>query len=222
MSVAENIKKYRALVPSGVEIVAVSKFHPDSLIMEAYEAGQRLFGESRVQEFVMKYDQLPKDIKWHFIGHLQTNKAKQLIGKTSMIESVDSVKLIELLEKESAATGVVTDVLLQIHVAQEEAKFGFYPEEILDLIGKAPISELKNVRVCGLMGMATNTEDYHRVREDFKKLHSLYEVIKATCMKDNPDFKYLSMGMSGDWQMAVDEGSNIVRIGSAIFGERHY
>ena len=218
--VAENIRKFRALVPEDVEIVAVSKFHPAEMIMEAYDAGQQLFGESRVQEFLEKEKELPKDIRWHFIGHLQTNKVKHIIGKTSLIESVDSDRLLELIDRESVKAGVVTDILLQVHVAAEEAKFGFYPEELHALISGGTIRDLKATKICGLMGMATNTDDETRVKSDFRKLHDLFEEIKKEYHEELPQFTRLSMGMSGDWPLAVEEGANIVRIGSAIFGER--
>ena len=221
IDIERNLERIRALVPSGVEIVAVSKFHPAEMVMEAYNAGQRHFGESRVQEFIQKEKELPKDISWHFIGHLQTNKVKPLIGKTFLIESVDSERLLSLIDKESEAAGVVTQVLLQVHVAQEEAKFGFYPEELLDFFDREGYKAYKSARICGLMGMATNTDDVARVKEDFHKIHSLFETISK---KDEPElssFNYLSMGMSGDWPVAVEERANIVRIGSAIFGERN-
>ena len=221
MNIADNIRKFRELVPADVEIVAVSKFHPASMIMEAYEAGQTTFGESRVQEFLEKEEALPKEIKWHFIGHLQTNKVRQIIGKTTLIESVDSERLLELIQKESEKAGVLTDVLLQVHVAEEEAKFGFYPEELRDYLRSGNYRLLKSVRICGLMGMATNTEDERRIRKDFVALHDLFEEIKGDPALGLKHFTRLSMGMSGDWQLAVKEGSNIVRIGSAIFGDRN-
>ncbi|MCH5225893.1 MAG: YggS family pyridoxal phosphate-dependent enzyme [Muribaculaceae bacterium] len=218
-SIAENIRKFHEAVPPGVEIVAVSKFHPDSMIMEAYEAGQHIFGESRVQEFVEKVKTLPSDIQWHFIGHLQTNKVRQIIGKTSLIESVDSERILDLIDRESERAGVVTKVLLQVHVAAEEAKFGFSPEELMNYFENLKYRDLKATHICGLMGMATNTEDTERVREDFRTLHSLFEEVKRKSI-DLKGFNQLSMGMSGDWPIAVEEGSNIIRIGSAIFGER--
>lgn len=222
MSVAENIRKFRALVPPQVEIVAVSKFHPASMILEAYEAGQRNFGESRVQEFLKKYEELPKDIHWHFIGHLQTNKVKQLIGKTHLIESVDSERLLDLIDKESEKAGVVTRVLMQVHVAEEEQKFGFYPEEIKDFFRNKGYESLKATHICGIMGMATNTDDEERITQDFSELHSIFNEIKTDISPELRGFDILSMGMSGDWPIAVKEGANMVRIGSAIFGERNY
>ena len=220
MSIAENIRKFRSLVPPGVEIVAVSKFHPASLIMEAYDAGQRVFGESRVQEFVEKEASLPKDIRWHFIGHLQTNKVRQIIGKTSMIESVDSERLLSLIDRESEKAGVTSRVLLQVHVAEEEAKFGFFPDELREFLRSGRLETLRAVEICGLMGMATNTDDQSRIRKDFAALHSLFEEIRGDSSLNLPAFGKLSMGMSGDWKLAVEEGADIVRIGSAIFGAR--
>lgn len=220
MSVADKIREFHKLVPADVEIVAVSKFHPASLIMEAYGAGQRNFGESRVQEFVEKEKELPKDIHWHFIGHLQTNKVRQIIGKTYLIESVDSEKLLNLIDAESVKAGRVTDLLLQVHVAAEEAKFGFFPQELLDYLKTGKQNALKAVRIKGLMGMATNTENEERIIQDFTSLHKLFLRIKQEYFSNDDNFRYLSMGMSGDWPLAVKEGANIVRIGSAIFGDR--
>lgn len=222
MSVAENIKKLRDLVPKNVDIVAVSKFQPTYKILEAYNTGQRLFGESRVQEFLQKKKELPSDIQWHFIGHLQTNKVKQIIGETSVIESVDSEKLLELIDKESQKAGVITKVLLQIHVANEETKFGFYPEEIKDYFQKHKFENLKSTKICGIMGMATNTDNKEKIREDFSILRSIYLSVKNERYIGLNDFNILSMGMSGDWEIAIEEGSNSIRIGSSIFGERAY
>lgn len=222
MSIAANIKSFREIVPEGVELVAVSKFHPVSLIKEAYDAGQRLFGESRVQEFLEKEKTLPPDIKWHFIGHLQTNKVKQIIGKTSLIESVDSERLLKLIDDESEKHGVLTNVLLQVHVAAEETKFGFSPEELKDFFLERKFENLKSTHICGLMGMATNTDDEKRITEDFRQIHSIFHDIRNNLDLGLRGFDKLSMGMSGDWQLAVEEGSNIIRIGSAIFGERVY
>ena len=222
MNIADRIKHFRTIVPEGVEIVAVSKFHPASAILEAYNAGQRLFGESRVQEFIEKEKVLPKDIRWHFIGHLQTNKVKPIIGKTALIESVDSSRLLELINKESERVGVVSDLLLQVHVALEEAKFGFLPDELIDYLNTGKYKELKAVNICGIMGMATNTDDEDRIIADFKLLHEIFLKIKDNENYDLPSFSRLSMGMSGDWPLAVAQGANIIRIGSAIFGERIY
>lgn len=219
--IATEIEKLHAELPEGVELVAVSKFHPAEMIREAYEAGQRIFGESRVQELLEKIPVLPSDIRWHFIGHLQTNKVKHLIGKTSMIESVDSERLLGLIDSESRKTGVVTNVLMQLHVAREETKFGFYPEELIEYFHLRKFETLTNVHICGVMGMASNTDDMSRVRADFRTITSTFrEILSST--PDLRGFDRVSMGMSGDWKIAVEEGSNLVRIGSAIFGERVY
>lgn len=220
--IAKAIKQIHDQLPEGVELVAVSKFHPVEALKEAYDAGQRLFGESRVQELLKKIPELPDDIRWHFIGHLQTNKVKQIVGKVAMIESVDSPKLFELINKESEAAGVVTNILLQIHVADEETKFGFYPQELFDFLNEIDISQYNNIRICGIMGMATNTDDKNRVKEDFLRIALVFKDIKNTFASIGDQFTKISMGMSGDWPIAVEEGSNLVRIGTAIFGERQY
>lgn len=217
----ESIKRIHAALPDGVNLVAVSKFHPAEAVMEAYTVGQRMFGESRVQELLAKIPQLPADIQWHFIGHLQTNKVRQLIGKTSLIESVDTEKLLRLIDSESERAGVVTRVLMQVHVAKEETKFGFYPEEMLEFFGQRGFETLKAVHICGIMGMASNTDDTHRVAADFETIAGIFRQIKEIC-PDLRGFDTLSMGMSGDWQLAVEKGSNLVRIGTAIFGPRQY
>lgn len=222
IDVAGNLREVLAEIPAGVELVAVSKFHPASIISEAYDAGQRCFGESRVQEFLEKEKSLPSDIRWHFIGHLQTNKVKQIIGKTSLIESVDSLKLLDLIDRESAKAGVVTRVLMQVHVAKEETKFGFYPEELQQYFSDRKFENLTNTHICGIMGMASNTDDIDRVREDFRNIASIYRRIADDSSLGLRGFDILSMGMSGDWKIAVEEGANIVRIGTRIFGEREY
>ena len=222
MSVEENLKRIREEIPSGVELVAVSKFHPVEALREAYAAGQRCFGESRVQELVAKEKELSTDIRWHFIGHLQTNKVKQLIGKTSLIESVDSEKLLRLIDKESEKAGVVTNVLMQVHVAREETKFGFYPEELLQFFECRGYETLTATHICGIMGMASNTDDMQRVKADFKAIADIYRTIAGNESLGLRGFDKLSMGMSGDWRLAVEEGANIIRIGTAIFGEREY
>ncbi len=219
--IAEEIRKIHAMLPEGVELCAVSKFHPAAAVREAYDAGQRIFGESRVQELIEKIKLLPADIKWHFIGHLQTNKVRQLIGKTSLIESVDSVRLLELIDKESERAGVTTRVLMQLHVAREETKFGFYPEELLEYFSNRTFENLRATHICGVMGMASNTDDFDRVRQDFDTIAETFKKILDTT-PDLRGFDIVSMGMSGDWKIAVEEGSNLVRIGTAIFGERVY
>ncbi len=219
--IAEEIKKIHAILPEGVELCAVSKFHPAEAVKEAYDAGQRIFGESRVQELLEKIKVLPVDIKWHFIGHLQTNKVRQLIGKTSLIESVDSTRLLDLIDKESEKAGVTTRVLMQLHVAMEETKFGFYPEELLEYFSNREFEKLKATHICGVMGMASNTDDMDRVRKDFQAIADTHKRI-LDIAPDLCGFDVVSMGMSDDWKVAVEEGSNLVRIGTAIFGHRQY
>lgn len=201
--------------------MAVSKFHPVEKLMAAYEAGQRRFGESRVQELLAKEPQMPADVEWHFIGHLQTNKVKQLVGKASLIESIDSERLLDMVDQESRKAGVTTRVLMQVHVAREETKFGFWPEELLDYFRARKFENLTNTHICGVMGMASNTDDAERVSQDFAAISKVYGDIIELC-PDLRGFDTLSMGMSGDWPLAVEQGSNMVRIGTAIFGEREY
>lgn len=221
-AIKEEILRLKEEIPEGVTLVAVSKFHPAGAIMKAYEAGQRCFGESRVQELLEKIPQLPDDIRWHFIGHLQTNKVKSLIGKTALIESVDSVRLLELIDKESEKAGIVTRVLLQVHVAREETKFGFLPSELLDYFRARQFESLRATHICGIMGMASNTGDEERVRGDFHEIYSIYSSIRDDVSLGLRGFNTVSMGMSGDWKIAVEEGSDMIRIGTRIFGERQY
>lgn len=221
VDVQANIKRVLSEMPDGVRLVAVSKFHPVEKLMAAYEAGQRRFGESRVQELLAKEPQMPADVEWHFIGHLQTNKVKQLVGKASLIESIDSERLLDMVDQESRKAGVTTRVLMQVHVAREETKFGFWPEELLDYFRARKFENLTNTHICGVMGMASNTDDEQRVSDDFAAIAKVYGDILELC-PDLRGFDTLSMGMSGDWPLAVEHGSNMVRIGTAIFGEREY
>lgn len=220
--IAEEIKLlHKELEGTGAELVAVSKFHPVEALMEAYDAGQRLFGESRVQELLTKIPAMPEDVRWHFIGHLQTNKVRQLMGRTAMIESVDSERLLECIDRESLRAGVVTRVLMQVHVAREETKFGFLPEELLDYFRRRSFESLQATHICGVMGMASNTDDMARVREDFRRIRATFDAIRELC-PDLRGFDCVSMGMSGDWREAVEEGSTLVRVGTRIFGPRQY
>lgn len=221
MSIRENIEHIRRLLPEGVELVAVSKFHDADAIREAYDAGQRCFGESRVQELTAKAPLLPKDIRWHFIGHLQTNKVRPLIGVASLIESIDSERLLEIVDAESLRAGVVTRVLMQVHVADESTKFGFTPDELLDFFASRRYESLKATHICGLMAMATNTDDTARIAADFESVAALRSRILEMC-PDLRGFDILSMGMSDDYPQAIAAGSTHVRIGTAIFGEREY
>ncbi len=221
MNVGDNILKVRETIPKGVELVAVSKFHPNEAIMDAYGVGQRVFGESRATELKAKATSLPDDIKWHFIGHLQTNKVRMIMPYVSLIHSVDSERLLRLIDAEAARINKLVDVLLQVHVAQEETKFGFTPDELLQFVESGVINELTNVRVVGVMGMATNTDDVNRITEDFKAINQTFKNARAL-LKENKDFAQISMGMSDDYQLAIENGSTMVRIGSTIFGYRQY
>ena len=212
MSIPSNIASIRANIPEGVTLVCVSKFHPAEAIMQAYDAGERDFGESRVQELLPKHEALPKDIRWHFIGHLQTNKVKQIVPFVHMIHSVDSIRLLETINREAEKIGRRVKVLLEVHVAKEETKTGFTPNEFLSLNTK--LSTLNNVEVCGVMGMATNTDDEAEWRRCFREISSLASKLSTL------NTKQLSMGMSDDYLVAIEEGSTMVRIGSTIFGFR--
>ncbi len=220
--IADNLRQLRSEMPEGVTLVAVSKFHPVEAVREAYDAGQRIFGESRVQELLAKQPQLPDDIQWHFIGHLQTNKVRHIIGRTSLIESIDTERLLSIVDSESARAGVTSRVLMQLHVAQEETKFGFSPEELLAYFRDRRFESLTNTHICGVMGMASNTDDMARVAADFDAIRSVYDQIINEVAPDLRVFNTVSMGMSGDWSIAVSHGSNMVRIGSDIFGARQY
>jgi hypothetical protein len=220
-NIADNIDRVRATLPTGVELVAVSKFHPIDALREAYDAGQRVFGESRVQELTGKIDQMPADVRWHFIGHLQTNKVKPLIGRVALIESVDSLRLLNLIDRLSAEQGVVTRVLMQVHVAAEETKTGFFPDELLDYFKQRSFEQLKATHLCGIMGMATNTDDRQRIEADFRAIADLRRQILEIA-PDLRGFDTVSMGMSHDYPLAVSCGSTMVRVGTMIFGEREY
>lgn len=221
-SIKENLEKVNAMLPDGVRLVAVSKFHPVEELAEAYEAGQRLFGENRAQELIAKAPLLPDDVRWHFIGHLQKNKVRAIMPYVSVIESVDSVKLLQLIEKEAARIDRKVDVLLQIHVAQEETKSGFSVEELLQAGEEGLLTCYDHVRVCGVMAMASLTDDMEQVAQEFDLVRRTYLILKDGCFDDCADFFELSMGMSDDWQVAVKYGATLVRIGTAIFGPRQY
>ncbi len=222
MGVAENLEKIVSRLPMGVSLVAVSKFHSDELIMEAYNHGHRQFGENRVQELVGKYERLPKDIEWSMIGHLQRNKVKYIAPFISMIQSVDSLELLEDINRYAERSGRVIDCLLQFHVAEEDTKYGFLPDCADTLFDKLDLSTLKNIRIRGVMGMATNRDDEGRVRSDFRNLREIFERLRERYFSDSESFNTLSMGMSGDYEIAIEEGSTMIRVGSLIFGERVY
>lgn len=219
--IGNAIRRFSSTLPEGVELVAVSKFHPVDAIAEAYAAGQRVFGESRFNEVLEKIKALPDDIRWHFIGHLQTNKVRRLVAsrRIALFESVDSVRLLELIDAESLRAGVVTDVLLQVHVAKEETKFGFDPDELLEFFRSRAFEPLKATRIRGLMGMASNTDDESRIADDFNAIANLKRLASEFC-PDLTDFDMLSMGMSHDYPIAIAAGATLVRVGTAIFGER--
>ena len=217
--IQENIAKIRQQLPAGVRLVAVSKTKPSEDIREAYAAGQRAFGENYATELRDKYSQLPTDIEWHFIGHLQGKQLKYYIPFVSLIHGVDSLDHLAEVERAAAKAGRTVDVLLQLHVAREETKFGFAPEELSTF--HFPLST-DHVRICGVMGMASNTPDTARVRADFRRIRQLFDTLKAGPFAGRPEFKEVSMGMSHDWPIAVDEGSTLVRLGSSIFGPRNY
>ncbi|MBR3677394.1 MAG: YggS family pyridoxal phosphate-dependent enzyme [Alistipes sp.] len=217
--IAENISSIKATLPSGVTLVAVSKFHPTEAILEAYNSGQRIFGESRVQELVAKHATLPQDIEWQMIGHLQTNKVRAIVPFISLIQSVDSARLSECINREAERVGRTIDILLEIRVAQEESKSGWEYPELLDFLHRGAVAEMKNLRVRGVMGMATNTDDEARIRADFEQL-AQYK--KELAPMFDASFDTLSMGMSDDYALAVECGSTMVRVGSSIFGVREY
>lgn len=221
-SIKENLEKVTAQLPNGVRLVAVSKFHPVEELAEAYEAGQRLFGENRAQELIAKAPQLPEDIRWHFIGHLQKNKVRAIMPHVSVIESVDSVKLLSLIEKEAARIDRTVDVLLQLHVAQEETKSGFSIDEVLEAGEAGELTCYPHVRVCGVMAMASLTDDMEQVAQEFDLVRRTYLTLKDGPFDESEDFNELSMGMSDDWQVAVKYGATLVRIGTAVFGPRKY
>ena len=222
MSVASEIERFTDELPANVRLVAVSKFHPLEKLMEAYSAGQRIFGESRVQELVQKAQEMPADVQWHFIGHLQTNKVRALLPHVSLIHSVDSERLLDCIDKEAERIGRTVDVLLKIHVAQEEAKFGFTLQEITQLANSGKLTAMSHVRVVGVMAMATNTDDDAEIRREFAEAHHVFYTLKDGCFFGDEHFCELSMGMSDDYRLAIAEGSTMVRIGTTIFGAREY
>jgi pyridoxal phosphate enzyme (YggS family) len=226
--ITENLAKIRATIPDGVTLVAVSKFHPAEMIAEAYQCGQRIFAESRENEFRAKVEQLPQDIEWHFIGHLQTNKVKQVVPYASMIQSIDSERLLDEIEKQMQKVGRTSiDGLLQLHVAQEETKSGFLPDEIMTLLTDNRIAERwPHIRLRGVMGMASFVDDPDQWRKEFRQIKACYQALLEGPLKaqgiDAQQFSVLSYGMSEDYPVAIQEGSNMVRIGTSIFGPRVY
>lgn len=221
MNIKNSITKFSQNLPPGCKLVAVSKTKPIERILEAYQANQHIFGENKVQELVSKYEALPKDIEWHMIGHLQSNKVKYIASFVSLIHAVDSMKLLQEINKQAIKADRSIPCLLQVHIAEEETKFGFSEEEVFGLLHNENFKKLQNIKIIGLMGMATLTQDSNQIRKEFKSLKSLYEKIKSLTLPSTVEMKELSIGMSGDYKIAIEEGSTMVRIGSAIFGARN-
>ena len=222
MSIAQNIAQVKKELPENVTLVAVSKTKPESAILEAYEAGHRDFGENKVQDMAAKAGSLPADIRWHFIGHVQTNKIKYMAPFVHLVHGVDRVKVLKELNKEAAKNSRIIDCLLQVHIAKEETKFGFDADELATVFQENPQEKYPNVRIRGLMGMATYTDNQAQVRAEFRGLKNLFDALKSNFKSQTSNFELLSMGMSGDYHLAIAAGSNMVRIGTAVFGERKY
>lgn len=220
--VAKNLHEVLDTLPDGVKLVAISKFHPKEYIEAAYREGQRIFGESHEQELAGKVQSLPKDIEWHFIGHLQTNKVKYIAPYISMIEAVDTIKLLKEINKQAAKYNRVINVLLELHIAEEESKYGFTPDACREFLKSGEWRELKNVHISGLMMMASNVEDKDQIRKEMTFASNLFDELKATYFSDDPEFKERSWGMSHDYPIAVECHSTMVRVGTAIFGPRVY
>ncbi len=218
--ITENIKQIRESIPTYVTLIAVSKFKPVSVIKEAYDGGQRIFGENKAQEMTEKHQLLPQDIQWHFIGHLQTNKVKYIIPYVTMIHSVDSMKLLQEINRVSEQNNRIVDCLIQFHIAAEESKFGFSFPEVEKMISGNEFQALNHIRVCGVMGMATLTDNQELIRSEFKTLKEYFLILKDRYFTNQDSFKEISMGMTDDYKIAIEEGSTMIRVGSAIFGNR--
>ena len=221
MSIKENLIYIKSEIPSHITLVAVSKTKPISDLMEAYHAGQRIFGENKIQEMVEKYEEMPKDIAWHMIGHVQRNKVKYMASFVSLIHGVDNFKLLEEINKEAIKNNRVIDCLIQIKIASEDSKFGMQPKEVPTMLQSKALSELNNIKIVGVMGMATFTEDLNQIKNEFMLLKTTFDSLK-TIESFNFKPEIISMGMSGDYKLAIDCGSTMIRVGSSIFGERNY
>lgn len=221
-SIQQNIEELRKTIDGNIKIIAVSKTKSEQEIMELYNCGQRIFGENKVQELLSKYKNLPKDIEWHLIGHLQTNKVKDVVSFVSLIHSVDSPKLLGEIDKEAKKQNKIVNCLLQIYISDDETKYGFEKIFLEELLKSEMLEELKNVKILGLMGIATNTDDEQQIKKEFKQLKLLFEQTKNNYFAHSEEFKELSIGMSGDYKIAIKQGSTMIRIGSLIFGERNY
>jgi pyridoxal phosphate enzyme (YggS family) len=222
MGIYRNIETIIKAIPHTVKLIAVSKTKPIEAIQEAYEGGYRIFGENKPQELKEKYENLPKDIDWHFIGHLQTNKVKYIAPFVSLIHAVDSYKLLAMINKEAKKNDRIIDCLLQFHIADEDTKFGFSHDEVISLLESNEYKELENIRILGLMGMATNTDNKAQVSKEFASLKNIFTALKSKFFTHDEFFKEISMGMSGDYTLAIKEGSTMIRVGSSIFGARNY
>ena len=222
MDIKENLNRIKASLPQGVKLVAVSKTHPVEMLQEAYDAGQRIFGENKVQEMTAKSQVLPQDIEWHFIGHVQSNKIKMMAPYVSVIQGVDTYDKLVEIDRQAARNSRHITCYLQLHIASEETKFGFSPDECTAMLEQGDWKNLKNITIGGVMGMATNTDDLAQVRREFSLLKEIFDTYKQNYFAGSADFNTISAGMSGDYELAVEAGSNMVRIGSAIFGERNY
>ncbi len=220
--IKENLRKIKNSIPKNVTLVAVSKTKPVEDLMEAYKAGQRVFGENKIQEMVDKYDALPKDIKWHMIGHLQSNKVKYMAHFVDLIHGVDKLKTLKVINKEAKKHNRVINCLLQAKIAKEDTKFGLSFDVITTILTSEEFSELINIKIVGLMGMATFTDDENQLKDEFSSLKNLFEKLKTKVNTENCELNVLSMGMSGDYKLAIENGSTMVRVGSAIFGHRNY
>lgn len=220
--IAENLKRIKADLPAQVQLVAVSKTKPNAAILEAYEAGQRVFGENKIQEMTDKYDALPQDIEWHMIGHVQRNKVKYMAPFVALIHAVDSLRLLTEIDKQAARNNRVIPCLLQLFIADEETKFGLSEDELFELLDSEAFKALHHIKIQGLMGMATFTENQDQIRQEFSTLHHIFEKVQTYNHLPNVECKTLSMGMSNDYPIAIDCGSTMIRIGSTIFGERNY
>jgi pyridoxal phosphate enzyme (YggS family) len=222
MEIRENLLNFLSKIPDNVQLIAVSKTKPNEAVMEAYDAGQRVFGENKVQDLAAKAELLPHDIEWHFIGHMQTNKVKYIAPFVQMIHAVDSIKLLKEINKQALKNNRIIDCLLQFHIADEDTKFGLTLSEAEEILSSSELENLNNIRITGVMGMATYTDDIQQIRREFKHLIECMRILKTNYFSDKPYFADVSMGMSGDYKIAIEEGSTMIRIGTKIFGARNY
>jgi len=222
MNIGYNILEIHKTIPENVKLVAVSKTKPNEAIMEAYNAGQKIFGENKVQDLVKKFEELPKDIEWHFIGHPQSNKVKFIAPFIDLIHGIDSLKLLKVIDKEGQKNNRIVSCLLQFHIAEEATKFGLSFEEAVEILNSNELRELENVRVAGVMGMATFTNNKNQIRNEFRALNNIFKMLKNEYFSESESFKEISMGMSDDFPIAVEEGSTLIRVGGKIFGARNY